>query len=174
MANVKSIPQQQDGTDSAIPPIDSWKFPDWAFNYPVAPGYGNGNASGAAANLALIKYLQHTKYEYSGGCLQHLVLQLADTLNKAQSEDERDTVRGKIVGIFSEMEQWLHLAAQTGSNEKSRNATPESIHQSLQDAAEGGPEKRWDLKIKAQASERARNAANARWEKRRAPALAAV
>lgn len=174
MANAKSIPQQQDGTDTAIPSIDSREYPDWAFNYPSAPGYGNGCASGTAASLAFVKYLQHPNYRHSGGTLQHLVLELADKLNDAQSEGERDAVKGKIVGIFSQLEQWVHCGALCGNSEETRSATPQSIHQSLQDAAEGGPDRRWEFKLKAEASERARNAANAGWEKRRAQKLATV
>ena len=169
-----TLPQEQNGTDTATPDVDSWEFPGWAFNYPAAQGYGNGCASGKAANLAFVKYLQSPNYSYGGGTLQHLVLGLADALNNAQSEDERVTIRGKIVGIFSAMEQWVHCGAMNASTEKTRTATAENIHQSLQDASEGGPDKRWALKLKADASERARNAANARWAKHGATKLIAV
>ena len=174
MATAKSIPHQPHKNGAVIPSVNSWNYPYWAFDYPSAPGYGNGCASGKAAHLALVKHLQNPNYQYAGGFLQQLVLELAAKLSNAHTEDERDTVRGKIVGIFSQMEQLLHCAARYASTEENSSTTAKSIHRLLQDAAEGGPKKRMELKIKAEASERARNAANIRRQKRKAPTLVAV
>lgn len=144
-----------------------------AFEYPCAPGYGNGCSSGKAAHLAFIKYLQGDDYKVScGGSLQLIVLNLAAELHRAKTEGERAAVRGKIVGAFSELEKWLHYAAKNGSNADSRDATPENIQGMLQDAADGGPENRYEAKVRKEESARNRSNALAGWVKRKASAAA--
>ena len=146
-----------------------------AFEYPCAPGYGNGCASGKAAHIAFIKYLQRDDYAVgSGGSLQSIVLGVAAELHEARTEGEIDAIRGKIVGAFSELEKWLHFAAKNASTDAVRDATHESIQGVLQDAADGGPDKRWEAKIRKQESERNRSNAMAGWAKRKASAAASA
>jgi hypothetical protein len=159
----------QDARESLPPSLDTapFQFADWAFNYPVAPGYINGCDSGKAAQIAFIKYLQHEGYQDGGGALQHMALCLVDQFHEAKSEGEKAAIRGKIVGVFSELELWLRYAAKNASTDDVRNATPKSIHQALQDASGNGPQKRWEDSVRQEASDRARKAALARWAKRK-------
>ncbi len=138
--------------------------PVWAVHHPVAPDYASGCASGKAASLAYLKYLQSPVF--SGGLLQRLALDWAFHLEAAKTPGERDGVQGKMVGFFSELERWLIFAANHASTDELRNATPASIQAALQDAAEGGPMTRMKAREKAERSEQARKAARARWDKK--------
>lgn len=140
-------------------------YPHWAFKeYPVAPDYASGNATGEAAALAFLKYLQSGK-RFSGGSLQGVVIDWAMELRAAQSDGEISGIRGKMVGMFSVLEEWLAFAVQHGTTDALKNATEATLRAKLQDAAEGGPLARYSAKVKADKSEAARKAARARWDK---------
>lgn len=141
-------------------------FPDWAFNHPIAPNYDSGCASGAAAALAYLMYLQGP--HFSGGSLQRVVLDFVLQLQNAKSEGEQTAIRGKIVGMFFELERWLSFAVRVATTDEMNNATEQRIRATLQDAADSGPQRRSDAKQKDLLSERARLAARARWDKKKA------
>lgn len=141
-------------------------FPDWAFNHPIAPNYASGCASGKAAALAFLKYLQG--HHFSGGSLQGVVLDFMSQLQNAKSEAEETAIRGKIVGMFVDLEPWLSFAVRSATTDEMNNATEQSIRVTLQDAADSGPQSRYDAQQKAVRSERARQAANVRWDKKKA------
>jgi hypothetical protein len=151
-------------------PEDFERMPWWAIDYPVANGYGNGCESGKFGAHAILKHFRSDAYLNDGGKLQQVVLNFAEQLQAAQTEEERTTVRGKIVGMFSALESWLVCGARCGSTDWIRSTTVESIKAELQDAADGGPDQRWDAEIKADQSKSARHAANARWSKAKADA----
>ena len=141
---------------------------EWAFSYPVAPGYANGCSSGAAAARAFVKALKNDATGFTGGSLQHAVLLLAEDLQRAGDEEARAAIRGKIGGAFAEVERWLRFAAKHATTQEFERATLESLEDELQGAADGVPGRMWAERARKERSQLARDAANTRWAKHRA------
>lgn len=81
------------------------------WNLPAAGGYCGGNWAGEAAAQAYLVHMQNG--EGSGyGTLQLIALAFADRMSNAESEDERDSLRGQIVGFFATVGQAAHGFAQ--------------------------------------------------------------
>ena len=147
---------------------------EWAFGYPVAPGYANGCSSGAAAARAFMKALKNDALGFSGGSLQRAVLLLVEDMHRAGDDEARqDAIRGKIVGAFAELEKWLRFAAKNATNQDFERATLESLGGELQGAADGVPGRMWAERARTARSQLARDAANARWAKHKATAALA-
>lgn len=143
-------------------------YPWWAFEeYPVAPDYVSGNAAGNAAALAFLKYLQ-SGHRSSQGTLQCIALDFARELKAARSEGEIAAIQGKMVGMFTTLEEWLVFAVKQGTTPALKNATEATLRATLQDAAEGAPLTRLNTRAKAKKSEATRKAARERRDKQSA------
>ena len=69
---------------------------------PPIGGYGGGCETGAAMAWACLRYLTTDRTDY-GGVLQHIVLDMFDAYQHATTDEQRQTVRGQIVGFCSEV-----------------------------------------------------------------------
>lgn len=144
-------------------------IPSWAWRDFGAKGYGSGCDSGRAAAMAYLKYVSKRSDTY-GGSLQHAVLDMAAQLCKAgEGTAEGDVIRGKIVGFFTLIDQYVDWAVKNSINNIEQITLDEILHY-LGDAADGGTERRCAEYDWRRRSESARNAANARWSKRKAEA----
>lgn len=143
--------------------MDSSGF--WAL--PPCSHYGDGNAAGEAAAAAYLRFLaEHGQQWNSGGRLQHFVLALFARLSSAASDEERTGLRGQIVGFFTHLE--CYTAAGAGANRISLlSVSEDQICRDLQDAIDGGPQRRYLERLAKERSEAARKAAQARWSKRK-------
>src|SRR5262245_58369253 len=72
----------------------------WAL--PATGGYVGGCQSGGAAFKAFLKFLKGR--EPDGGTLPSIVLDMAARLAQAGSDDEREAIRGQIVGFCLQIE----------------------------------------------------------------------
>lgn len=80
----------------------------WAV--PPTGGYGGGCETGKALAKIYLKHLrEHRDAAYSGGYLQHIVLDMLE--NAHEKSPERDAFCGQVVGFFSVLDAWLEGAA---------------------------------------------------------------
>lgn len=144
--------------DDKFTQIPYWAWKDYTFK-----GYLNGCEGGKFAALSYIKY-SSIRDGVHGGSLQHVVIGMAEKLEKCGEDQElKDGVRGQMVGFFSIMDDLVHFA--TMYSRPSFELTYLQIVDGLKDAESGGPEKRFYDQIKLDKSNSARAAANARWSK---------
>lgn len=163
MANDKST-----GRPSSPDGMRVYQLTEWAFSYPVAPGYDNGCSSGKAAAKAFVKALKKDTLGWGGGTLQRAVFLLVEDLQRASDDEAKAAIRGKIAGAFSELEMWLRYAAKHATTENFECDTLESIEGELQGAADGVPGRMYEERARKERSQSARDAANSRWAKKRA------
>jgi hypothetical protein len=134
----------------------------WAL--PASGGYGDGCEAGRFAALAYLKAARGS-VPCRFGTLQQIVFAMAARLRE---ERNRDVVRGHIVGFFSELDAWASTAARwEARGGRLDTLTEEAVCNALQDAIDGGPERRSAARGAAERSEIARHAARARWGKSR-------
>lgn len=155
----KNVPETLPAGEGGLPcPID--RFPNWVAREAVSD-YQDGCAHG---NTAAAVYLQYLKGEdtFSGGTLQHMAFEYCRRLGHATMDEERDAIRGQMVGFFSTLDGWLKFAVTQGTGPALR-LTSDEIKAALADAVEGGPKRRFDTRTKEIFSQQARKAANARW-----------
>lgn len=135
-----------------------------AWSYKVAGNYMDGCRSGDAAAIA---YMQYAKVRpgANGGNLQHVAIHFAEALRDAQTKDELEAIRGKMVGFFSAIDKWVDFAAKNATSE-SIKASFVDIVRKLDDAASGGALRQWEEHMAKVRSDKARVAARARWNKK--------
>lgn len=150
---------------AGTPPKPTWQWFEAVLQTEVADGYVNGNISGKAAGLALLRLIQVDPEgaPYLNFCVQAILLRES----KAATKGQRDAWQGKLVGLLAEINPWLTAALGAYSSKALEAATPESIGQMLRDAAEGLPERALEQRIWDDRS----RAAKEGWARRRAAKL---
>lgn len=140
---------------------------------PIDGQYIDGCRHGELVAAAYLQELKLKDRWMAGLGLQHMVFAHAERL-KGASAEERDGVRGQIVGFYSVLNYWLKSAVDSGMDGSSlKKMTPAHIHSGLDWAVDGGPAREYFAKVKADRSAQARDAAKARWAKHPSKKVAA-
>ncbi|WP_321924539.1 hypothetical protein [Burkholderia sp. BCC1998] len=134
-----------------------------AWSYKVASNYADGCRSGAAAAIAYMQYSK-AREDSGGGTLQQAAIHFAEALREARTKDEMDAIRGKMVGFFSEIDQWVDFAAKHAVS-TSMDEPFHAIKAILDDSASGAARHQLEEYLANIRGNRARAAATARRSK---------
>jgi hypothetical protein len=159
--HANSAVKSPDGSEASH--MSEIQFLHSAWSHDVADGYMSGCASGEAAAIAYIQYANRRE-EVGGGNLQHAAIYFAEKFAEAATSGEAAALRGKMVGFFSILDRWIDFAVKNGTSSVTTVPAREIVEK-LEDAANGGPDRRWEEHMSDIRRAQARAAANARWSK---------